>query len=351
MWDIEFEYFPKQRHFVMSIYALFPLASGLIKMSVLLFYRRLSSRAVSPTFRWILRITIASIGVYTTLFVFIPIFMCSPISAFWDQQDIKVRFRSGGYTYKCSNEGAEIVANGIVSTVQDFIAASLPAWLCWNLQMPFRQKLALYSVFAVSYFVVAVGAIRTYNCYHLFFETYDVTWIAGDVFFWTLLELHLGSMCANAPALKAFYVHFVKRRQQDQSSRQQTCDTNRTMGSTTITSWEKFPLWKRIYSRGSDNYLNIATDRSISVQTTFQISCEQQRNSTAQTYRPEHAHTISKDSEHTSFESELEMGRQPSSAENSIAGSEVQALPPVLASKPTRGWKPWAKVKNIHGRQ
>ena len=35
-------------------------------MSVLLFYRRLASRAVSPAFRWTLRITIAVIGIYTS---------------------------------------------------------------------------------------------------------------------------------------------------------------------------------------------------------------------------------------------------------------------------------------------
>jgi hypothetical protein len=67
---------------------------------------------------------------------------------------------------------------------QDFIAASLPAVLCWNLQMHLRQKIALYSVFAVSYAAVALGAIRTYSSYHLFFQTYDVTWAACDVWLW-----------------------------------------------------------------------------------------------------------------------------------------------------------------------
>jgi hypothetical protein len=47
-----------------------------------------------------------------------------------------------------------------------------------------RQKVALYSVFAVSYVVVAIGALRTYSSYRLFFETYDVTWAAGDVWLW-----------------------------------------------------------------------------------------------------------------------------------------------------------------------
>lgn len=119
----------------MAIYALFTLASGLIKMSVLLFYRRLASRAVSRAFRWTLRITIAMIGIYTSetphpqklhwarltsnavVFIFITILMCRPISAFWDQEDIKI-LAKGGYKYKCANEGAEIVANGVISTVQ-----------------------------------------------------------------------------------------------------------------------------------------------------------------------------------------------------------------------------------------
>jgi hypothetical protein len=64
-WDVPFDIYPLQRKYVMTIYALFALASGLIKMSVLLFYKRLSSRAVSPAFRWTLRITIAIIGLYT----------------------------------------------------------------------------------------------------------------------------------------------------------------------------------------------------------------------------------------------------------------------------------------------
>ncbi|KAH8714071.1 hypothetical protein GQ44DRAFT_829934, partial [Phaeosphaeriaceae sp. PMI808] len=263
MWDIEFDAFPKQRHFVMSVYTLFPLASGLIKMSVLLFYRRLSSRAVSPTFRWILRITIASIGIYTIIFVFIPVFLCSPISAFWDQQDFKVRSRPGGYTYKCTNEGATIVANGVVSTAQDFVAASLPAMLCWNLQMPFRQKVALYGIFAVSYFVVAAGVMRTYTCYHLFFETYDVTWVASDVYLWSVLELHLGSMCANAPALKAFYAHFAEKKQLSQPTRSKTNSPNNLSRSARRASWENFPRWKKVNISRSENYHNITSDRII----------------------------------------------------------------------------------------
>ncbi|KAF2828245.1 hypothetical protein CC86DRAFT_267094, partial [Ophiobolus disseminans] len=210
VWDVELDYFPTQRKFVMVIYILYSLASGLIKLSVLLFYRRLSSRAVSTTFRWIMRGTMFIIAGYTIAFVLIPIFSCSPISAFWDQVDFEKRFRPGGYKYSCINEGADVVANGIASTVQDFIVATLPAILCWNLQMSRHQKVALYSIFAISYTTVGVGAMRTYTSYRIFFQTYDVTWVSSDTWLWSLLELHIGLMCANAPALKVFFKQLSK---------------------------------------------------------------------------------------------------------------------------------------------
>jgi hypothetical protein len=50
--------------------------------------------------------------------------------------------------------------------------------------MHIRKKIALYGVFAVSYVVVALGALRTYSSYKLFFMTYDVTWAACDVWLW-----------------------------------------------------------------------------------------------------------------------------------------------------------------------
>jgi hypothetical protein len=62
----------------MAIYCIFTLASGLVKMSVLLFYRRLSTRAVSPAFRWIMRIMMVIIAGYTIAFILVIVFACQP---------------------------------------------------------------------------------------------------------------------------------------------------------------------------------------------------------------------------------------------------------------------------------
>ncbi|KAH7359604.1 hypothetical protein BKA66DRAFT_500471, partial [Pyrenochaeta sp. MPI-SDFR-AT-0127] len=206
IWDVEPEYFAVQQNYVRAIYSLFALASGLIRLSILLFYRRLSSRAISTSFRWLLWITIISVGASMVAFFITPIFLCSPAFAFWEQSDATELAK--GYQYKCASEGADVVAYGIISTVQDLIIAMLPMLLCWNLQLRCRQKIALYSIFVVAYMAVAIGGVRTSKSYRMLFKTDDVTWVASDTWIWFLLELHLVFVCANAPALRIFYCHF-----------------------------------------------------------------------------------------------------------------------------------------------
>jgi hypothetical protein len=55
--------------------------------------------------------------IWTAIFVFLTIFSCDPVSAFWDQENFLLVL-SGTYRYKCLDEGAEIVANGAMSAIQ-----------------------------------------------------------------------------------------------------------------------------------------------------------------------------------------------------------------------------------------
>ncbi|CAO2651656.1 Nn.00g042260.m01.CDS01 [Neocucurbitaria sp. VM-36] len=352
VWDVEPKYFPLQRHYVMAIYSIFSLSSGLIKMSILLFYRRLSSRTVSPAFRWTLRLTIAAIGIYTVAFIFIPIFMCSPISAFWDQVDFERIAK--GYKYKCIHEGVDIVAHGIISTIQDLVVAFLPTLLCWNLQMPFRQKLALYGLFAISYTTVAIGAMRTYTGYRIFFQTYDITWVSSDTWLWSLLELHIGSMCANAPALKVFFAHFLEgggllswtrsrsRSRSTGTKKQRSTDTNTSTTSAGPISifWEKACFLKRYHPRNATGYLSephtqTSTDKhgGIVHMNAYLDPSDTQRDSISRPHASENTDAIIQHSGHNSYDRDIELGRV--SSRPISHHSEVQALPPVLLP-PTR---------------
>ena len=187
----------------MAVETTFCVASGLIKVSILLFYKRLSSHAVSRSFQWATKATIAFIIGFSIAFTIVPIFGCQPINAFWDQLNyVKL---AKGFKYKCFNEGADIFAAAVISTFQDFITAILPTFIYWNLQIPKRQKVALFVIFAIGYSVVAFGVMRSYYSWQVFFETYDVTWVVWDCFIWALLELYIGAICANIPASKVFF--------------------------------------------------------------------------------------------------------------------------------------------------
>jgi hypothetical protein len=356
VWDVEVQYFPKQRKFVMAIYCLYTLASGLIKLSVLLFYRRLSTRVVSPVSRWVMRIMVFIIAGYTITFLIIPIVTCRPISAFWDQVNFSKRLRPGGYNYSCINEGADVVGNGIVSTVQDFIVASLPTILCRKLQIPRRQKIALYAIFAISYSTVAVGAMRTYTSYRIFFQTYDVTWVSSDTWLWSLLELHIGSMCANAPALKVFFKQVPKpekftrwissfsSKSRSQGSRrpQHSTDTKATndTASSRFSVWEKLSFWKRPVSKSTSGHVpssHISKSAGsngdvLEMRAHYDPECDK-RDSTSRLFGPEYTEAIiTSRIQHE----DIELGNfsRAASAENDR--HEIYALPPIQL--PQRSW-------------
>lgn len=242
------------RKYLLAIECLFCVASGLIKISILLFYRRLSSRVVSKAFVYTTWISIGFIIAYSIALTLAPILGCQPISAFWDQVDIlKVL---GGYEYHCFDEGADLLAASIISASQDFITAILPTFLYWNLRIPLQQKLALFGIFALGYGVVALGLLRAYYSWRTFYNTYDVTWSTWDIILTAMLELHIGCLCANAPSLKVFFKHFFqeKLRSVASKSKSPTGSKNRQdSGHGGSASTKSTGLWSKVASKLSNS--------------------------------------------------------------------------------------------------
>lgn len=246
VWDVQPPFYVIQRKYLLAVETTFCVASGLIKVSIILFYKRLGSNAVSKPFQWVTRVTIAFIVAYSIAFTLVPIFGCQPISAFWDQSDVIKTLQ--GYQYKCFDEGADVFSAAVISTAQDLITAILPTFIYWNLQIPIRRKVALFIIFATGYGVVAVGALRSYYTWYIFFETYDVTWFTWNSFTWSLVEIHLGAICANAPALKVFFQVVFKPKTWSKGSRSYG-DSSGTKSSTTkrmhsLSSHSRMSTWK-----------------------------------------------------------------------------------------------------------
>lgn len=154
--------------------------------------------------------------------------------------------------------------------MQDLVVAFLPTLLCWKLQLPIRQKIALYTIFAISYSTVVLGALRTWTTWRIYFQTYDVTWHANDTFFFSMLELHVGAMCANAPCMKVFFKHvlaserlskFISSRSSKSRSHgskgQRSKDPSHSGGSKT-SAWIPIGFWRSQHSHGASGYLSEA---------------------------------------------------------------------------------------------
>ncbi|CAI6330444.1 unnamed protein product [Periconia digitata] len=265
IWDMEFPLYTLQRKLVMAIEINFVVATGLIKISILLFYRRLGARGVSQAFKAATWLTVGSIVLSTMTFCLISLFGCQPISAFWNQSDIEKMV--AGYKYTCIEEAPVVLAAGIVSTIQDFITALLPSFIYWKIQIPLRQKAALFGIFAIAYGVVAFGAVRTYSTWILYYETYDISWQSWEVWNWTLAELYVGVICANAPALRIFFKQYLNpkfkgsKQQPRSKSWSNKSQLKGTTGNSRSTTVSKMAFWKGSFA--NHGYVSQPTELSI----------------------------------------------------------------------------------------
>ena len=96
-----------------------------------------------------------------------------------------------------------------LSVVGDFYATALPLLLVSGLDLPRRQKTALYVLFGLGALVIAAGIVRTVLLNYLINETYDETWWLWKFWLWTFVEVYVAIMAASAPALKPFFRKYL----------------------------------------------------------------------------------------------------------------------------------------------
>lgn len=287
IWDVDLTLFETQRKLILAIEVLFVLGTGLVKVSILLFFRRLGSRGTSKTFRITTWVAIGFQVTTTIAFFISPLVGCRPISAYWEQSNvINIAL---GKKFNCNEEGAYMTAAGVISTMQDVICALLPNFIYWKAKIPFRQKAALMAIFATAYGVAVFGALRTYSTWVLFYETYDISWQIWEIWNWTLLELHIGVICANTPALKVFVKRYLNvkslvskshgssqakssqaKSSQAKSSQAKSSQTARQANSTPSgKSRAKLALWKNSFA--NHGYYSQPTQLSVNDQGGVQI--------------------------------------------------------------------------------
>jgi hypothetical protein len=127
----------------------------------------------------------------------------------------------------------------------------------------------------------------------------------------SLLELHIGAMCANAPTLRVFYVHYVKG---------SALSSQRYKYGNSSSVRSKLSFWKKSSSPSSRGYI-------------------------LESHSSKHGNIVSSNAEfgggHQSMD--VEMGRIRAATRMSVMSTNVEALPPMQPpmQPPAKTWKPW----------
>ncbi|KAJ5652294.1 hypothetical protein N7507_009720 [Penicillium longicatenatum] len=194
VWDIPKDYDVKQG--LIWNYAnqiLYNPCLTLIKVSILMFLRRLESRSrVVNILIW------TSLAVITALFIavlFVDIFQCHPIAYNWD-----MTIKSG----KCINQGAFYVSTAALNLFTDLMVISIPIIITWHLQMPLRRKIAVCFILCLGGVATAIGVWRIIILAKAFFPTgpvEDPTFSIG--FCSSAVEVNVAVITACGPSMKA----------------------------------------------------------------------------------------------------------------------------------------------------
>ena len=179
----------------------FITASTFVKISVLLFYRRLSVK-FSKLFLIATWVGIVYNIVYMLAFFMTLLLICDPVYAYWQSFD---PIWASTHKFRCNTEGLSLPASAGLSVLGDLYSTLLPVFLIYHLDIPHRQKFALYALFALGFLAVAAGTVRTVLLYRLLNSDFDFTWILWETWIWGVVELYVAIWAACAPALKPFF--------------------------------------------------------------------------------------------------------------------------------------------------
>lgn len=197
------------RQITMAMEVIYLATSTFTKLSILTFYRRLTSSVLSRPLLITIWASIIFVAAFGPACILALIFTCSPVEAYWYRFTVSW-LRT--HKYHCTDEVAYLVAVITISTVQDFIACLLPLFVVCKLRLPMRQKLGLAFVFLLGFAVCATGALRINLAHKVLYytqinpsPTYDISWDALASWVSTAVETNVAIICASLPALNAYF--------------------------------------------------------------------------------------------------------------------------------------------------
>ncbi|RWA14258.1 hypothetical protein EKO27_g850 [Xylaria grammica] len=167
--------------------------------------RRLTAVSSNKRENAVVLILAALITVNCFIFIVVEIFQCWPIPSAWMLSETSNR---------CIDEKAHLMAANIINTATDFAVVLLPIRTAMSIQLSSRQRVIVAGLFGIGLIGSSIGIARTYfTCLLLHAADYDITWRSWYVWLSSLVELHIGIICASIPATKPVFIGFTQKRQ------------------------------------------------------------------------------------------------------------------------------------------
>ncbi|KAF2837483.1 hypothetical protein M501DRAFT_167951 [Patellaria atrata CBS 101060] len=181
-----------------------------VKMSILALYWRVASRMRTPLGTGIYcRVTIALTVVMTAhaiSSILVEIFQCAPIMAAWDIEK---------ELHCCIDVATFHTIQASTNAVTDIILLIFPIRIVYELQIPPKQKAALFFVFAVGIIPVVAGLVRLGEIvrsnpkHNEPWERQDINWKWAMVPLRSQVEVCLGIVTASLPSLNPLFKKLV----------------------------------------------------------------------------------------------------------------------------------------------
>ncbi|KAK8135153.1 hypothetical protein PG984_007165 [Apiospora sp. TS-2023a] len=172
--------------------------AGLAKLSLLLYYRRLSLNA---WFRRFVIVTIIVVAGYTLGAVFALIFGCNPLAKSWDSTI------TGG---TCIDRDTLYFVMGILNVATNGVMLALPIPAVLSIARPNRQMVGLLVMFVIGGATVGISVMRFIVLLPTL-EDNDQTWAMACPSMWLCAEANLLVICASLPTLRRF-LHYAAPR-------------------------------------------------------------------------------------------------------------------------------------------
>ncbi|KAI0872895.1 hypothetical protein GGS24DRAFT_518089 [Hypoxylon argillaceum] len=172
---------------------------GLIKLAILLLWRRLFGKAMPfiKTFNIVYYIMIFIVVAWTVAFFFETVFQCGTN---WSLNWAPIFV----FLTRCTASLNVLTVYGVTDILTDLIIIAMPIPLIWSLQMDNRKKVAVTAIFALGFFTTGAGVARLYFYLATSYEMADNPDFIADVtltLLWSTIEVNIAMTVCSLPIL------------------------------------------------------------------------------------------------------------------------------------------------------